>query len=104
MFVDTGLLHAGASDSYRAGEHALAGAGHLSRAPLAAGIFGDFAAAEAFHEAVYSAHAHHVRTLQGHQERLSALADKAHVAAAGFIEMDQNNASALRAVRCNSNT
>lgn len=104
MFVDTGLLHSGAGDSHRAGEHAQEGAGHLSGGPLMSGMFGGFAAAEAFHGAVASAHSEHVNSLQAHQQVLIAVGGNACRAAAEFTDMDQHNAAALRAVRCSSDT
>jgi hypothetical protein len=99
MFVDPGLLHAGAQESHRAGGHARDGADHLARGPLMSGMFGDFAAADAFHEAVNVAHTQHVKSLQAHQEALSAVGTKAHCAAAEFIKMDGRNADQLREVR-----
>ncbi len=99
MFVDTGLLHSGGNDSHRAGGHAEDGANQLSRGPLMSGMFGDFAAAEAFHGAVASAHTQHVKTLQGQQETLTDVGRKSHCAATGFTDMDQRNAAGLRAVR-----
>jgi hypothetical protein len=99
MFVDTALLHSGANESHRAGEHAQDGADHLSRGPLASGMFGEFAAAEAFHDAVRSAHTAHVKTLQAHQEALTAVGSKAHRAATGFSAMEARNAGEERAVR-----
>jgi hypothetical protein len=104
MFVDTGLLHSGANVSYEAGGHAQHGADQLSHQPLLAGMFGDFAAAHGFHEAVSSAHAQHVRNLQTQHQTLTALAAKAHRAAAEFTRMDERNAAELRAVRCSSDT
>lgn len=104
MFVDTELLHTGANDSHRAGGHARDGADHLARGSLSSGMFGDFAAADAFHEAVSSAHAEHVRILQAHHEALTSVGTKAHAAARGFTEMDRRNGAELRAVRCNSGT
>ncbi|KZS73787.1 hypothetical protein A4G29_13370 [Mycobacterium kansasii] len=104
MFVDTGSLHLGANDSHRAGDHAQDGAGRLSRGPLVSGIFGEFAAAEAFHGAVTSAHAQQMKTLQAHQEVLTAVGGNARRAAAGFTGMDERNAAQLRAVRCSSAT
>ncbi|UQX10786.1 DUF2563 family protein [Candidatus Mycobacterium methanotrophicum] len=62
MFVNTAQLHSGAAQSFRASEHAQDGASHLSAAAPVAGMFGSFADAEAFHDAVSSAHAHHVKT------------------------------------------
>lgn len=99
MFVDTALLHSGGNESHRAGGHAQEGADQLARGPLASGMFGDFAAADAFHEAVTTAHSQHVQNLQGHRETLTDVGAKAHVAARGFMSMDQQNEGELKAVR-----
>jgi hypothetical protein len=104
MFVDTGFLHAGANDSHRAGSHADDGANHLAGTSSVAGMFGDFAAAGEFHEAVTRAHTHHTARLRAHQEILSDVGDKARAAAVDFTDMEQQNAAKLRAVRCNSDT
>ncbi|MGE2815097.1 DUF2563 family protein [Mycobacterium heidelbergense] len=104
MEIDTGLLHSGGNESHRAGGHAQEAAGHLSRGPLTPGMFGQFAAAESFHEAVTSAHAQHVKTLQTHQETLTTVGKNAHAAASGFTEMEEHNAAQLRAVRPGSAT
>jgi len=100
MFVDTELLHSGAGESHRAGTHAQDAADHLSRGPLLSGMFGGFAAAEAFHDAVSVAHAKHVKTLQAQQETLTAIGGQAQRAAAEFTDMEQHNAAKLRALRC----
>jgi Protein of unknown function (DUF2563) len=102
MFVDTGLLHSGGNESHRAGGHAQEGADRLSRGPLMSGMFGQFDAAEAFHGAVSTSHAQHVRNLQAHQEVLTSVGAKAHLTAKGFREMDERNAAEERAVRWNS--
>jgi hypothetical protein len=102
MFVDSGLLHAGASDSHRAGGHADDGANHLARTSPVTGMFGDFAAAHQFHEAVTQAHAHHTAKLRAHQETLTDIANKARTAATAFTDMEQRNKAKLDAVRCNS--
>ncbi|CAM4357801.1 hypothetical protein MB901379_04901 [Mycobacterium basiliense] len=104
MFVDTGLLHLGGNESHRAGGHAQDGADHLSRGPLMSGMFGDFAVADAFHDAVHSAHAQHMHSLQAHQEALTAVGSNAHLAAKGFTTMDARNAADMRAVRSSSAT
>jgi hypothetical protein len=104
MFVDTEWLHSGANQSRRAGAHAEVGADRLSRGPLSSGMFGHFAAADVFHEAISSAHAGHVETLQFHHRTLTAVGDKAHQAAAEFTAMDERNAANLRMGQCNSNT
>jgi hypothetical protein len=67
-------------------------------------MFGGFPAAEAFHDAVTTAHAQHVENLQGHQQTLTEVGRKGHFAATGFVEMDDRNAAEMRAVRCSSTT
>lgn len=99
MFVDTGLLHSGGSQSHRAGGHAQDAADRLSRGPLTSGMFGDFSAAEEFHEAVSVAHGKHVKDLQAHGETLTAVGSRAHEAASGFTDMEKHNSADLRAVR-----
>lgn len=104
MFVDSALLHSGGSQSRAAGDHAQQAAEHLSRAELPPRIFGDFAAAAAFHVATGSARSQHTRLLLGHRDVLGALGRGAMVAAAGFTDMEENNAASVRAVRCDSAT
>jgi len=104
MFVDTGLLHSGGNESHRAGGYAQDAADLLSRGPLMSGMFGEFADAESFHDAVTSAHAHHVKNLQAHQETLTTTGANAHLAANTFANTEERNAAKLRAVRCSSNT
>lgn len=98
MFVDTGMLHSGATDSQRAGKHAQDGANHLSRSLLPAGMFGDFAAADTFHQAISTAHVHHVATLRQHHKALTDISDKAHHAATDFTTTEDHNAKVLRDV------
>lgn len=104
MFVDPAMLDLGGNEASRAGEHAGRAAGHLSRKPLGPLIFGDFAAAEAFHHAAGIAHAHHLRTLLGHREIFDRVSGGAHLVAAGFAEMDAINAGRMRALQCDSAT
>jgi hypothetical protein len=104
MFVDTGLLHSGGNESRRAGGHAQDAVDHLSRGPLMSGMFGEFAAAESFHDAVTLAHAHHVKNLHAHRETLTTVGANAHLAANAFTNTEERNAAKLRAVRCSSNT
>ncbi|MEE3751837.1 DUF2563 family protein [Mycobacterium intracellulare] len=104
MFVNTEQLHSGGNQSHRAGGHAQEGADHLAGGTLASGMFGDFEAADSFHNAVTAAHGQHVKNLQGHSETLTSVGTKAHHAANGFTNMDQHNAAELRAVRCSSST
>jgi|SRR5271163_1969072 len=98
MFVDTAMLHSGATQSHRASEHAQGGANRLSAAPPIAGMFGNFADAQAFHAAVSSAHAYHVKTLQNHQQNLNDVGTKTHHVAYSFTATEDNNAKVLREV------
>lgn len=104
MFVDTGLLRLGANDARRAGGHAAEGADRLSRSSLHTAMFGDFAAAEVFHDALNLTHAAHVGLLQAHQDALMSLGGSAYRAAAEFVDTDDQNAAVLQAVRCISST
>jgi Protein of unknown function (DUF2563) len=67
-------------------------------------MFGDFAAAHEFHQAVTQAHAHHTTRLRAHQETLSNIGDKARTAATAFTDMEERNELKLEAVRCNLKT
>jgi hypothetical protein len=62
-------------------------------------MFGDFPAADDFHDIVSAAHAHHAKTLQAYQETLTGIGRKAHRAATEFVDMDERTAAELRAVR-----
>jgi hypothetical protein len=104
MFVNTAVLHTGANDSHRAAGHADDANSHLARTSPVAGMFGDFAAAHEFHEAVAIAHTHHAAKLRAHQQILTDLGDKASTVATTFTEMEDHHASELKAVRCNSAT
>ncbi|ORA15394.1 DUF2563 family protein [Mycobacterium arosiense] len=101
MFVDTDLLHSGGDQSHRAGGHAQDGADQLAGGTVESGMFGDFAAAAAFHSAVAAAHGQHVKTLQSHSETLTSVGTKAHHAAKGFTNMDNRNAADMKALRPN---
>jgi hypothetical protein len=98
MFVDMGLLHSGGSQTHRAGDHAQEGADRLSRGPVMSGMFGDFAAADAFHNAMSVAHGKHVKNLQAHRESLNSIGGKAHTAATAFTTMEEHNTAEVRAV------
>jgi hypothetical protein len=98
MFVDTAMLHSGAAQSHRGSEHAQDGANHLSAASPAAGMFGSFAEAEAFHDAVNSAHAHHVKTLQIHGQNVDDVGTKTRHLASSFSATEDNNVKVLRDV------
>ena len=96
MRVNPAELHSGAAKSFRASEHAQAGANHLSGAAPVAGMFGDFADADDFYTALSVAHAHHVQSLQNHQESLNDVGTRAHHAGYAFTAMDERGAEELR--------
>jgi hypothetical protein len=98
MRVDVGGLQSGANTSYTAADHAHEGAATLSRAAAESGIFGDFAAARTFHQAVEAAHTRHVDLIKNHTANLGTIGDKVNKAAAAFAEMDNNNSEQLKAV------
>jgi hypothetical protein len=104
MFVDPALLNSGANESHRAGDHAGIGADTLARGPVLSGMFGDFAAAEAFHDEVRAAHGRHVRGLHARRQGLAVIGQKAQQAAVQFTDMDESNAATLRAMPCDSDT
>lgn len=98
MRVDTEMLHSGAAESHRAGDHAQDGANQLSGAGLTDGMFGEFEGAEAFHEAISTAHATHVKALESHSETLRDLGTKTHQAAYTFTATEDHSAKVLRDV------
>lgn len=104
MFVDNGLLHSGGDQSQHAGQHAHRAGNHLAQGSLTALMFGDFAAADAFHHVASSAQDRHGRMLLNHRETLASVGTNARVAATRFAEMDSDNASRIRAVRCTYDT
>lgn len=99
MFVDTDLLRMGADFSRSAGTIVQRGASEFGSTQLSAGIFGDFDAAQGFHQALTSAHQAHTSTMAGHHAELEALAEKAHTAATTFQAQDEQSAEDVAAAR-----
>jgi len=98
MLVDATLLHAGGDDAHCAGEEARAGAHALSGGPMSRGMFGEFAAATAFHDALRSALLRHATHLQGTHRALVSISDRSHQSAVAFTEMDERGATEMRTV------
>lgn len=98
MQVDVEVMRTGANRSYTAAGLADEGAQTLAQGIVAPGIFGGFAAAGDFEGIVSEAHGQHVARLRNQERRLGVLGDKGHVAASAFVDMDERNAAALRAV------
>lgn len=102
MFVDPTMLRTGADDSRRAAEHAQEGLDALSRGLLSSGMFGDFAAAEAFQQAASSVHAQNLTDLRANQQALTDVGSRARRAAAECTAMDALNAAEMRSVQKHS--
>lgn len=98
MKVDVETMRTGANRSYTAAGLADEGAQALERRSVSSGIFGGFAAAGDFELIMSDAHSQHVTRLRSHERRLGVLGDKGHVAASAFVDMEERNAEALRAV------
>jgi Protein of unknown function (DUF2563) len=98
VFVDCTGLRSGANTSYTAADHASEGAGRLARAGMATSMFGDFAEARAFQQALSHAHSRHVELAGRQCTSLGTVGDKAHVAASKFIDMEEAHEAVLRAV------
>ncbi|WP_214091734.1 DUF2563 family protein [Mycolicibacter acidiphilus] len=97
MEVDTAHLQAGAGRCGDAAQTASTAAGNLAGKKPAAGIFGDFAEAHAFHQAVSAAHQGHVEQLQSHHHTLTDIGDKSLSGAQAFTARDTASADSLRA-------
>lgn len=95
MFVDTDLLRMGADFSGSAGKIVWRGASTFASIHAPAGTFGDFAEAEAFHQALTHARDSHARRMQGHHATLEDLAAKSNSAATVFAHQDHGCASSL---------
>jgi hypothetical protein len=102
MHVDPDELRCGANQLYGAAVLAQEGAGKLSQVTAGSGIFGAFAAAEAFQQEMSNAHKGHVEQLAEHERRLGSLGDKTHTTASALVAMDERNSRALREVLCPS--
>jgi hypothetical protein len=99
MRVQVGDLHAGAAHARTAGEHAQDSAQHLSQAQLGSGMFGDFAAADSFHDTISTAHAHHIAASEAHRNVLNGVDHRARHVANEFTTMDHANTEAVREVQ-----
>jgi hypothetical protein len=100
MYVNTDGLHSGAAHSHSAGQHAQNSSQHLSGAQLGAGMFGDFAAADSFHDVMSAAHAHHIAAADAHHKILTTVGVKARGIANAFTATEKDNVQELRGVRC----
>jgi uridine kinase len=98
-WVDPDVLHSGATVSQAAGAHVRTGAEQLASAPSPMKIFGDFTDAHVFHSQVRTHRVMHADVMRQHDRVLNDIGTKAHAAADGFVEVDQQNADRIRSVR-----
>lgn len=103
MEVDTEHLHAGADRCTDAAWTAQAAASRLAEKAPAAGMFGDFAEAHAFHAAISAAHQDHIEQLRAQHRALSDISDKSLSGADKFAAHDESTADSLRAAESNFN-
>jgi len=96
MEVDPAHLHAGAERCDDGAATALSAAGKLAGHKPAAGMFGDFDEAHAFHASVTAAHEGHVEQLHGHHRTLTDIGDKSRSAADQFTAQDASNGDSLK--------
>jgi hypothetical protein len=97
MEVDSRHLHAGADRCADAASAAQAAAGKLAAMEPMVGMFGDFAEAHAFHEAITTAHQGHIEQLRAHHRALTDISDKSRSGADEFTAQDASAADSLRA-------
>lgn len=97
MEVDAAHLHAGADRCSDAARTAQAAAGKLAGKGPAAGMFGAFAEANAFHAAVSAARQNHIEQLHDHHRALTDISDKSRSGAEKFSARDASTADSLRA-------
>jgi hypothetical protein len=95
MIVDADLLRMGADFSDSAGTLVRRGADTFAAAQVRAGIFGNFAEAEAFHRALGQAQEIHATSMRTYHSTLAGLAEKAVLAATLFTSQDHEGARSL---------
>jgi len=96
MRVDVEEMRCGASLTYGAAWLADEAAEQLSKVTVHADAFGAFPCAQSFSTVVERSHRAQVELLREHETRLNTVGDKAHTAAAAFVNMEERNAQALR--------
>jgi hypothetical protein len=67
----------------------------LAQVSIPAGVFGDFAAAHAFHSKLTAGHASHVKSMRGNHQTLTRVGEKAQNAAVMFETTEARNRSAV---------
>jgi hypothetical protein len=95
--VNTGELGVGVESCQYAAGSARKAADRLGEAIVPSGVFGDFAEAHSFHNAMSAAHRAHQEQLHAHHSKLMGLSDKAKTAAKAFTNIDESAADEIDA-------
>ena len=88
----------GAAFSDSAGTIAQRGGETLTSAPIPAGVFGDFAEADSFHQVLSQAQATHASNMNAYQAVFAWLAEKTVAAATIFTTEDGQSAGSIQRV------
>ena len=91
MWVEPELLSSGGDVARSAGERVLGGAAVLSAAPIGSTIFGDFAAAQSFHQRLSAHHIGQVTQMRNNHQTLTDIGVKAKAGAGRFAETERQN-------------
>lgn len=95
MWVEPELLSSGGQVARNAGERVLGGAAALSAAPIGSSIFGNFAAAESFHQRLSAHHIGQVTEMRANHQTLTEVGAKAKTSSVQFSETEARNFSTL---------
>ena len=95
MWVEPELLSSGGDVARGAGEHLRGGAADLSAASIGSTIFGDFAAAQSFHQQLSAHRNHQVSRMHDHHQTLTDVGQKAKTASGWFSRTEEANRSAV---------
>jgi hypothetical protein len=95
MWVEPELLSSGGDVARGAGERLRGGAATLSSASIGSTIFGDFPAAQSFHQRLSSHRDNQVSRMDDNHRRLTDVGSKARAASGRFSATEEANRSAV---------
>lgn len=98
MWVEPELLSSGGDVARSAGERVRGGAADLSGASMESTIFGDFAAAQSFHQRLSAHRNTQVSRMHDNHQTLTDVGSKAKTASGWFTETEERNTSAVDTV------
>jgi hypothetical protein len=95
MWVEPELLSSGGDVARGAGERVRDGAADLSAASIGSTIFGDFPAAQSFHQRLSAHRDNQVSRMDHNHRRLTDVGQKAKTASNRFSQTEDRNRSTL---------